>query len=175
MNALARLAALEFAQRKQAVDEAVATRRYHRDQGERLLRLWLAIACAAGAAPRELTPLLADWQEETGHGDALARHILLDQGPSRDQWLAELRRARDTALAKHRANPADASIRDRHLALSTLTICLSDVPEQLRPKAEQSKGPPTLNPVRPEEQPRTQSEQRLEGPACEGQTRKQAA
>lgn len=129
MTALAPLALAELHQRKASVDSAVAAGIYPRDQGERLLRCWLSIALAAGAEPADCSALLGMWTEEHGFDARHARIVLLDEGPPREQWLAELARARDAAGTKARAHPTDMQLSARHHALDSLCIYLGGRPE----------------------------------------------
>lgn len=129
MTALAPLALAELHQRKASVDSAVAAGIYPRDQGERLLRCWLSIALAAGADPGDCSALLGMWAEEHGFDARHARIVLLDEGPPREQWLAELARARDAAGTKARAHPTDMQLSARHHALDSLCIYLGGRPE----------------------------------------------
>lgn len=123
-NSLATLAVAEFHRRKASIDEAVAAHRFPRAQGEANLRLWLAIALTAGARPRDCGALFEHWQEECEYSDAIARVILLEDGPSREEWHAELARARDAASSKARARPTDRSAQERSLTLQCLAIAL---------------------------------------------------
>jgi len=129
VTALARLALAELHQRKASVDSAVAAGFYPREQGERLLRCWLSIALAAGARPGDCSTLVGMWVEETGLDDRHARVVLLDEGPPRGTWLAELARARDAAGTKARAHPTDMKLSLRHHALDSLCIYLGGPPE----------------------------------------------
>lgn len=141
MTALAPLALAELHQRKASVDSAVAAGIYPRDQGERLLRCWLSIALAAGADPCDCSALLGMWAEEHGFDARHARLVLLDEGPPREQWLAELARARDAAGNKARrascsaavgrkeTGPTDMQLSARHHALDSLCIYLGGRPE----------------------------------------------
>ncbi|MBX7459526.1 hypothetical protein [Qipengyuania huizhouensis] len=139
MSALARLAADEYRRRKASVDAAVADRRFDRAEGEKLLRCWLSIALTAGARPADCDALLGYWQEERKLTDVYARYILLEQGPKRKVWQAELTRARDAAGGKARAAAEDIGWEDRrtldlslrHHALDSLAIylgCPSEFP-----------------------------------------------
>lgn len=129
MTALANLALAELHQRKASVDSAVAAGFYPREKGERLLRCWLSIALAAGAEPGDCSALLGMWAEEIGLDAKHARIVLLDEGPARSEWLAELARARDAAGAKARSHPTDMQLSVRHHALDSLCIYLGGPPE----------------------------------------------
>ena len=152
MTILARLAADEYRRRKASVDAAVAEGRFDRGQGEKLLRVWLSIALTTGARPADCDALLGYWQEERKLSDVYARHILLEQGPRRTVWQAELTRARNAAGTKARNaaqelggegsedNPASSSeavgrkqraldLSLRHHALDSLAIHLGCPPE----------------------------------------------
>lgn len=129
MTTLARLALAELHQRKASVDAAVNAGTYPREKGEQLLRCWLSIALAAGARPGECSSLLGMWAEDAGLDDRHARLVLLDDGPPRTEWLAELARARDAAGSKARANPTDMKLSLRHHALDSLCIYLGGRPE----------------------------------------------
>lgn len=130
MTALANIALAELHQRKASVDSAVATGRYPRNKGERLIRCWLSIALAAGARPGECSALLGVWAEEVGLDDRHASIVLLDEGPPRAEWIAELARARDAAGEKARAHPTDHKLSLRHHALDSLCIYLGGPAEQ---------------------------------------------
>lgn len=150
MTALSRLALAELHQRKASVDSAVAAGFYAREQGERLLRCWLSIALAAGARPGDCSALVGMWVEDAGLDDRHARIVLLDEGPPRRTWLAELARARDAAGAKARAascstavgqkepHPTDMKLSLRHHALDSLCIYLGGPPEAPAQKASAS-------------------------------------
>ena len=130
MSPLASIGLEEFRRRKASVDRAVAARRYRREDGEQLLTRWATIALAAGAAPREISAVHEAWQEDAGLSDVYARHILLEQGPSHAEYIAELARARDAAGEKARANPAEHDLSVRHHALDSLCIYLGGPSEQ---------------------------------------------
>ena len=134
---MARLAADEYRRRKASVDAAVAEGRFDRGQGEKLLRVWLSIALTTGARPADCDALLGYWQEERKLSDVYARHILLEQGPRRGVWQAELTRARNAAGAKARAAAQELGWKEgktldlslRHHALDSLAIHLGCPPE----------------------------------------------
>ena len=129
MTALSNLALGEFHQRKASIDAAVRANRYSRQDGERSLACWLAIALAAGVRPGECTAILADWQADHGYDDATARAVLLSGGPPREEWSAELTRARDRAASKARQHPTDDRLNARHWQLESLCIYLGCPPE----------------------------------------------
>ena len=137
MNILARLAADEYRRRKASVDAAVAEGRFDRGQGEKLLRVWLSIALTTGARPADCDALLGYWQEERKLSDVYARHILLEQGPRRTVWQAELTRARNAAGIKARNAAQELGWEERrtldlslrHHALDSLAIHLGCPPE----------------------------------------------
>lgn len=138
MTVLAPLALAELHQRKASVDSAVAAGFYPRDKAERLLRCWLSIALAAGADPGDCSALLGIWAEEHGFDSRLARIVLLDDGPPREEWLAELARARDAAGNKARAHPTDLKLSARHHALDSLCIYLGGPSEMQSAQRDQS-------------------------------------
>lgn len=127
MTALAPIAIDEYRRRKASVDTAVHAHRFARDEGERLLRCWLAIALTAGAKPSECGPEVDRWQGRLA--DHYARFLLLEELPGRAIWLGELTRARDAAARKARLNPTDAALSARHHGLDCLCIYLGGEPE----------------------------------------------
>lgn len=127
MTALAPIALEEYHHRKASVDAAIAHSGFARQEGERLLRCWLAIALTAGAKPSECGPEVDRWQGSLA--DHYARFLLLEDLPPRDQWLGELTRARDAAARKARNHPTDIELGTRHHALDSLCIYLGGAPE----------------------------------------------
>ena len=124
MTALANVALAELHQRTASTHAAVHAGRMRRVDGERFLRCWLSIALAAGARPGECSALLGNWVEETALDERHARIVLLDNGPPKTEWLAELTRARDHAGGKARARHTDMTLSVRHHALDSLCIYL---------------------------------------------------
>lgn len=122
MTALATIALDEYRRRKASVDTAVHARGFAREEGERLLRCWLAIALSAGAKPSECGPEVDRWQGRLA--DHYARFLLLEELPPRRIWQGELTRARDAAARKARLAPTDAALGTRHHALDSLCIHL---------------------------------------------------
>lgn len=129
MTVLARLALQEYRQRKSSVDAAAHAGGFAREEGERLLRCWLAIALTVGAKPSDFGPEVDRWQGRIA--DHYARFLLLEALPPRRQWLAELTRARNAAAMKARAQPTDIDRSARHHGLDCLCIYLGGEPETL--------------------------------------------
>lgn len=104
---LAVIALDEFARRRDALRRAVDRQGFPPGQANRVAACWLAIAFATGARP----------VEAQGFGCA-------DDIAPRDQWHAELARARDAAVKKALEHPTDREAAVRSWGLCSLALHL---------------------------------------------------
>lgn len=123
----AETAAAEFRRRRAAWQRVGAGQ--PSNKAEANLRLWLAIACAAGSQldelewfrPERVFPLKGDPSASSSPAVGQDKMpILLDWIAPRDQWQAALLRARDTLLARAWHPDATAEQRTRAAAVAAL-------------------------------------------------------
>lgn len=117
MSAIALIAVDEFTRRRQALRHAARQGLRPAAECESKAWAWLAIAAAAGA---DLPELMVDCIWPAGARGRLRA----DEIMPRERYLAELARARDAAVAKALANPANRELSMRGFCLSSLALNL---------------------------------------------------
>ena len=131
MTTLAKLAQIEWDQRLAFARQRVREGRWTALEADARLFPWLAIALRAGAEPTEAADLVAAVREEPDHPiQGEARFIAATRLCPTADMRAELTRARDRALAKAIAEPANRQACERSAALQFIACYLGCPPAE---------------------------------------------